>query len=102
MAEVSRTDPGKDKEVMEFHKIPDLMTRVRMEHKLEALHRDRRKLESSVDQIRIVSEKSGRPPHKPLLDQRHKEIGNITEEMEGIIRDLEALNEGVNPEKEPE
>ena len=102
MAEISRTDPGDDKEVMAFHEIPGLMTRVRMEHRLEALRRDRDKLEFAIEQIEISANRSGRPPHKPLLDQKRKESGKITEEMEGIIRDLEALNEGINPEKDPE
>jgi len=98
MAEVSRTESGED--VMSFHEIPDLMTRVRMEHKLEALHRDRSKIELAIKQIHLSAERSMRPPHKPLLELKKKEVADLTEEMESIIRDLNALNEGINPEKD--
>lgn len=101
MAKVSRTDPGGD-DVMEIHEISGLMTRVRMEHKLESLRRDQEKLESAIGQIHLKAENTGQPVHKPLVEQKKKAVAKITEEMESIIRSLEALNEGINPEKDPE
>ena len=97
MAQVRET---KIDDAPEEKTIPNLMTRVRMEHELESLRRDRERVEHTIGQMELDSERKQQPVHEPLLVELQSEIRGINDKIEERIKQLQDLNKGVNPEKQ--
>ncbi len=96
-AEVTETKANDSKEIV----VPNLMTRVRIEHELEALRRDRETIEKAIAQQELEAEKKQLPVHEALLKEKQSEIRGLTEKIEVKIKELKDLNKGINTE-EPE
>ncbi len=97
MAKVSRTSAtGADAGEMEYHDIPDLMTRVKLEHELESLLRDGQKQKNNLKKIRAKSKTLGRDPLKALVDDFKKEIARIAKRTEEVNKEIDDLNERVS------
>lgn len=98
-AEVTETKANDAKETV----VPNLMTRVRIEHELEALRRDRETIEKAVSEQEKEAERKQLPVHEALLKEKQSEIRGLTDKIELKIKELQDLNKGINteaPEKE--
>lgn len=98
-AEVTPTKASGD-EVSQEHIVPNLMTRSRMEHKLETLRRDREHIEHAIMRLEQEAEKYERPVNQDLINDKSREIRDLNEQIEAQIQALQDLNKGINPERE--
>ncbi len=99
-AEVKETKSG---DASQETVIPNLMTRVRIEHELEALRRDRENIEKAITEQEKEAKRKGAPVHEVLLKEKQSEIRGLNDKIEQKIKDLQDLNKGINseaPEKE--
>lgn len=97
MAQVRET---KIDDAPEEKTIPNLMTRVRMEHDLESLRRERGRVEHAIGQIELDSERKEQPVHEALREELQSEIRGINDKIEDKIKQLQDLNKGINSEQQ--
>lgn len=96
MAQVqeTRTDDASEEKI-----VPNLMTRVRIEHELEALRRDRDRAGHAISQMELEAKRKEQPVHEALRSEMKSEIRGINDKIEEKIKQLQDLNKGINSEE---
>ena len=97
MAKVTRLmadqDEDDDGPPVKEQVIPNLMARVRLEHEMEALRRDRDKRQKHLDNMIDQSEKRGRMFSRSMRIVQQKQVNELTDKIEVVIHKILELDE---------
>ena len=97
MAKVTRVmadqDEDDDGPPVKEQVIPNLMARVRLEHKMESLRRDRDKRQVHLDNLLEQNVKKGRMFSRSMRIVQQKQINDLTNKIEVVIQEILELDE---------
>lgn len=72
---------------------PNLMARVRLEHEMEGLRRDRDKRQKHLDTLVKLSETRGRMLSRSMMIVQQKQINDLTDKIEVVIQNILELDD---------
>ncbi len=85
---------GDDDKGVNKKTVPQLMARIKIERDMEALRRERDRLEGSMKNERQRSKQSGVPVNESILTMLRKKIGAVDNKIEEKIVEIQKL-EGI-------